>query len=319
MIPVIVLTGFLGSGKTTLLNRLFRARPAGRGRFAIVVNELGSVGIDADLLPAGQTRQVELPGGCVCCALVEDLERTLLELVADAPDLEHIILETTGVADPMPISWTLASDRMRGHVRLAAVVTVVDPHEHERVRPLSPAVDAQVRYADLLVISKLDRAPAPEGLAAALREVNEVAPLIQLAPAEVPAAMWAYIDDPALADGRAGQIPSEAATHPHARGGVGFDSVAVDAPGVYDLEDLVGALEQLPASVVRVKGIVWAIDGEAGATEPAMFVVHRVGARVSTEPYAGETAPRVIAIGRELDSSSLATCLVAAVVTSDLG
>ena len=61
MVPVIVLTGFLGSGKTSLLNRLFRERPPGRGRFAIVVNEFGSVGIDADLLPSDATRQVELP------------------------------------------------------------------------------------------------------------------------------------------------------------------------------------------------------------------------------------------------------------------
>ena len=83
-IPVYVLTGFLGSGKTTLLNRLLARRAArgATGRIAFIVNELGEVGIDGELLPAEATRQIELPGGCVCCVLNDSLDATLLEPIA---------------------------------------------------------------------------------------------------------------------------------------------------------------------------------------------------------------------------------------------
>src|SRR5688572_14407576 len=120
MVPVVVLTGFLGSGKTTLLNRLLDTRPPDDGRLAVIVNELGAVGIDADLLPADMARQVELPGGCICCVLNEDLERTLCDLVDGGPPLSTIVIETTGIAEPLPISWTLAGESLATRVRLAA-------------------------------------------------------------------------------------------------------------------------------------------------------------------------------------------------------
>src|SRR4051812_20387187 len=102
-VTTLVLTGFLGAGKTTLLNRLIAARAAGpvSGKLAIIVNELGAVGVDGDLLPRGAPRQVELPGGCVCCVLADDLDRTVLEILANNPDVDTLVLETTGVAEPL--------------------------------------------------------------------------------------------------------------------------------------------------------------------------------------------------------------------------
>ena len=313
MVPVVVLTGFLGSGKTTLLNRLFRERPPGRGRIAIVVNELGSVGIDGDLLPAGATRQVELPGGCICCQLVGELETAVAELIEGAPDLEHVIIETTGIADPLPISWTLAGDRLAPLARLAAVITVVDPFEHESSRALTPSVDAQVRYADLLVVSKLDQTPMPAELEQSLRARNVVAPIIAELPDSVAAALWTYLGDPAPRVAvTAGSDHGDA----HTTGAHGLDSISIPADGVFDLEDLVAALEELPPGVVRLKGIVRAIDGESGERRPALYAVHRVGARVYTEPLSGTAEPRVVAIGSGLDPGRLSACLASAVVPS---
>ncbi len=313
MIPVIVLTGFLGSGKTTLLNRLFRERPPGRGRLAIIVNELGSVGIDADLLPPEATRQVELPGGCICCQLIGEIETTIRDLIASAPDLETIIIETTGIADPLPISWTLATDPLDQLVRLAAVVTVVDPFHHEDSRSESPSVDAQVRYADLLVVSKLDQTDLSDQLVASLRDRNDAAPILREAPDGVAAALWTYLDDPSATATAGG---AHARGHAHIAHDEGFDSISLALDDVFDLEQLVSALEELPRSVVRLKGIVRAVDTEHAATEPRYFVVHRVGARVSTETYPGEAPTRVVAIGRSMDSDGLAACFRSAVVTS---
>jgi G3E family GTPase len=333
-VPIIILTGFLGSGKTSLLNRLFRARPPARGRFAIIVNELGDVGIDGDLLPRGTTRQVELPGGCVCCALAEDLERTLIELLDQERDLGCILVETTGVADPMPIAWTIEGDPLRERARLAAVVTVVDPFAHEASRPVSPSVDAQVRYADVLVLSKLDAWQAEPArragtslteLAATLRARNAQAPLIAAPPDEVPAVLWQVLEDPEFSTG-AGRTAAATgeAIHDHHdadEGAHGLASVSIAADGVVDLEELVAALETLPADIVRMKGIVRAVDGESGSREAGWHVVHRVGARVSTEPYANahldgpEPTARIVAIGRRLDSARIAACFRSAMLT----
>ncbi len=304
-VPVILLTGFLGSGKTTALNRLFRARPPERGRFAIIVNEFGDVGIDGDLLPDGATRQVELPGGCVCCALVE--------LLDSQPNLGCILLETTGVADPLPISWTLASSALADRVRLAAVVTVVDPLHHEQHRPESPSVDAQVRYADVIVLSKMDLVDGPsEGppaLVEALREHNQVAPVLAPQPNSLASDLWSFLDDPEVVNGGARSAEHPVHHHDHDTHTREWDTVAVPVSGVVDLEDLVSTLEELPMSVVRLKGIVAAVDGESGDPEPRLFAVHRVGARVSTDLVAGTPTgadTRLVAIGRDLDPGGLA-------------
>ena len=200
-VPILVLTGFLGSGKTSLLNRLMRAKPETRGKLAIVVNEFGEVGIDGDLLPAGMTRQVELPGGCICCVLNEDLDKTLVELLDSTPDIELIVIETTGIAEPLPIAWTIDREPLSQRVRLAAVVSVVDALEFERSRPLSVAVDAQVEYADILVLSKLDLVESgevPESLAESLGTLNPTALRVIGSPDDVVAELWRAFVDPAI-------------------------------------------------------------------------------------------------------------------------
>lgn len=319
MVPVVLLTGFLGSGKTTLLNALLETRVEARKRMAIIVNEFGTIGIDGDLLPADMTRQVELPGGCICCVLNEDLDKTINELLDSAPDVQLIVIETTGIAEPLPISWTLAAEPLCTRVRLAAVITTVDAVEHERHRPLSPSVDAQVEYADLLVITKLDLTPngqVPSALAEHLRTVNDVAPIIAGTTRDSAEALWQSLEDPDATDSAAlaklGQATPEPAHH-H------FDSVSVPIEQTLDFEELADCLAELPANYIRIKGIATVIDGSTGSNEPHLVAFHRVGARVSKEPLSGESATRtpehrIVAIGRGVDSAQLAACVDASVV-----
>ena len=347
LVPVVLLTGFLGSGKTTLLNRLLevrRATPSEDGsKLAILVNELGAVGIDASLLPPGAARQVELPGGCICCTLDENLEQTLNEILSAEPDLGMVIIETTGIAEPLPIIWTLTGQGLGSRIRLAAVVSVVDAHEHERHRPLAPAVDAQVEHADILVVSKLDTFAAGEraerlaALEQVVRQKNPHAPILaEPDPDRAAAALLHLLADPQTAAQlhRADYPGPRAEERPHAHGH-GFDSVAVQIHGTLDFEELTSQLEELPASYVRIKGVAWAVDRETGSDEPTLIAFHRVGARVSAEPLmrpgrasdgsaapgaAPDTssgsplAPRAVALGFGVDESRLAACVRAAML-----
>jgi len=330
VVPVVLLTGFLGSGKTTLLNRFMALRQerarwveGPQPKLAILVNELGAVGIDAALLPPGAARQVELPGGCICCTLDENLEKSLGELLDAEPALEMVVIETTGIAEPLPILWTLGREPLSERVRLAAVVTVVDALEHERHRPLAPAVDAQVEQADVVVLSKLDlvgerAAERVDELVALVRENNRGAAVIAERGAGASArALARLLADPQLAGGRA--FPSGGDRHTHDGDRHGFETLALPIDGTLDFEELTAQLEELPASYVRIKGICHAIDRSSGTDEPFWIAFHRVGARVSAEPLPSGSErvfPCVVALGTGLDADQLAACVRAAVITS---
>lgn len=122
-VPLHVLTGFLGSGKTTLLSELLRDPQS--GRIAVLVNEVGDLPLDRDLLERVDEDVLALPSGCVCCTLRGDLHAAVRRLVALAP--EHVVLETTGLADPAPLLDALSGDpALASLVQLGAVVAVVD-------------------------------------------------------------------------------------------------------------------------------------------------------------------------------------------------
>jgi G3E family GTPase len=177
-IPVALVTGFLGSGKTTLLSRLL-AHPE-MGETAVIVNELGEVGIDHHLLRRVDERTVLLPSGCLCCALRGDLADELRDLVArrdagEIPAFRRVVVETTGLADPAPIVFTLLSEPLVKHqYRLECVVTTVDAQHGLR----HDESVSQAAAADRLVLTKTDLAdPAP--VTARLRRLNPGAPILE--------------------------------------------------------------------------------------------------------------------------------------------
>ncbi|MBX3161241.1 MAG: GTP-binding protein [Deltaproteobacteria bacterium] len=317
-VPFVVLTGFLGSGKTTLVNRILarRAARAEPSRLGLVVNELGAIGIDGALLAgAGDARQVELPGGCVCCVLGDELDRTLLDLVEAGP-LDAILLETTGVAEPVSIAWAVARPPVADRIRLAAVVTLVDATELAHARTVSRAADAQVAYADTILVTKAELA-GPAATAAVLSEVRTIAPRAEIRTGSTDdhAAWLEYVlADPPLERIRPGAAPhvhDEHCGHDHEGVAHGIASVAVRAPGTFDLEELEDRLGELPADYVRIKGIVRAVDPRTADAAARWTAVHRVGLRVSSEPlaraYEGDAV--VVALGPSVDAAELTACI----------
>ncbi|MDB5892126.1 MAG: hypothetical protein JWP47_2957 [Polaromonas sp.] len=184
-IPVTLITGFLGSGKTTLISRLLRHPDM--DRVAVVINEIGEIGIDNDLVRMSSENVSLLANGCLCCSVRTDLQETLRELfgqrrAGEIPDFDRVMIETTGLADPAPVIQTLASDTMLGaNYRLDGVVTLVDAVNALWQLQDSPEAEQQIALADRIFITKCDLAGADgtQALEQAISTINPNAELRQ--------------------------------------------------------------------------------------------------------------------------------------------
>lgn len=229
-IPVTLLTGFLGSGKTTLLNRLL-ADPRGT-RAAVLVNEFGEVGLDHLLARPVEGTKVVVKNGCVCCTVHEDLRQTLRGLLTaratgEVPPFDRLLIETSGVTDPMPVILTLHGDPMFRHrLRLGNIVTTVDALnglEQLRTRPIAAR---QAAMADHIVLTKTDlQTPgAIADLEAALRTLSGGARLHRV-PSEN--SLWEPLTTPVTKESFDGGTGFRAEPEPLHRHGTGLNSFAL--------------------------------------------------------------------------------------------
>ena len=182
-IPVTLVTGFLGSGKTTLISKLL-LHPDMR-RVAVVINEIGEIGIDHDLVTLSSENITLLANGCICCSVRTDLQETLRDLfaqrrVGEVFDFDRVIVETTGLADPAPVVQTLASDTLlAAHYRLDGLITLVDGlHGVGQIDQQTEAVK-QIAIADKILLTKTDLTSADhlETLCGRIRQLNSQSPI----------------------------------------------------------------------------------------------------------------------------------------------
>jgi G3E family GTPase len=195
-LPLTVLTGFLGAGKTSLLNRLLKDKAlAGT---AVLINEFGEIGLDHLLVEKISDDLVLLPSGCVCCTmrgdLIDALERLLRDLDNRRADLERVVLETTGLADPAPVLHTvMVHPYLVMRYRLDGLVTVVDAINGLATIDRHPEAMKQAAAADRLALAKTDLVDTPERrataaqLTARLRRFNPAAPILDIAAGEATA------------------------------------------------------------------------------------------------------------------------------------
>ena len=176
-LPVTLVTGFLGAGKTTLLKHILET--SSDRRFAVIENEFGDVGIDGSLMDGQCQLLFELNDGCVCCSVRDDLIEVFSELLTRHNELDHVLVETTGLADPGPVMRIFDLPMFRKSLRLEGVVTVVDaPHLEQSLNDVAACLE-QITYADMLILNKVDRVSDAEleRCKARLAELNPLAGL----------------------------------------------------------------------------------------------------------------------------------------------
>jgi G3E family GTPase len=153
-IPATILTGFLGAGKTTLLNYILRQQSA--YKFGIIVNEVGEIGIDGQLVENASDEMVQLNNGCICCTVRKDLVKGVQRLLQRG-GFDYLLIETTGIADPGPVAQTFLNiPQLTKYVRLDSIITVVDAEQVAKQMKEAETAREQIAMADFIVLNKID-------------------------------------------------------------------------------------------------------------------------------------------------------------------
>ncbi|MBV6623243.1 MAG: GTP-binding protein [Rivularia sp. (in: Bacteria)] len=185
-LPVTIITGFLGSGKTTLLNHILTNQQG--LKTAVLVNEFGEIGIDNELVVSTDENMVELNNGCICCTINSDLVDAVYKVMERQDNIDYLVVETTGLADPLPVALTFLGTELRDLTRLDSIVTMVDAANYSVDLFNSEAAFSQIAYGDVIVLNKADLVDEADldALELKVRDIKEGARILRTTNSQVP-------------------------------------------------------------------------------------------------------------------------------------
>lgn len=321
-LPVTIITGFLGSGKTTLLNQILSH--CQDLKVAVLVNEFGDINIDSQLLVSVDEGMVELSNGCICCTINDGLVDAVYTVLERQDQIDYLVIETSGIADPLPIILTFLGTELRDLTRLDSIITMVDSAAFTPDHFESEAAYKQITYADVTILNKIDLATPEQidNLETYIQTVKPAARILHTRQGQVPLPLIldvGYNNPEAYADLVQKEIEQSQHNHHHHDHehhhhhsdhleNDGFVSITFESDSPFDLHKFESFLKnQLPQAVFRAKGILWFTD--SGLRN----IFQLSGSRFDLKGERWRSLPKnqLVLIGRNLNADELRRQLTA--------
>jgi G3E family GTPase len=325
-LPVTIITGFLGSGKTTLLNHILTNQQG--LKTAVLVNEFGEIGIDKELVVSTGEDMVELNNGCICCTINNDLVDAVYKVLEREEKLDYLVVETTGLADPLPVAMTFLGSELRDLTRLDSIITVVDAANYSLDLFNSEAASSQILYGDVIILNKVDLVDEAtvDEVARKIGEIKEGARIIRTSRSQVPLPLILSVGlfesdqyfDKVREPEHDGHDHHDHDHHDHSNCGHdhdhdhhdhsdhlendGFISISFQSEKPFSIRKFQYFLDnQLPTNVFRAKGIMWFDES------PQRHIFHLCGKRftIDDDEWKGKPRNQIVLIGQNLDSETL--------------
>jgi G3E family GTPase len=311
--PVTIITGFLGSGKTTLINKILHNKQ--KLKVAVLVNEFGDINIDTQLLMDVNENMLELSNGCICCTINEGLVDAVYQVLESDKKVDYLIIETTGVADPLPIILTFLSTELKDLTYLDSVLTLVDSENFTPDHFDSEAALKQIAYGDIILLNKTDLVSEDrvDYLESYIKTVNKGARILRTEYSKIPSYLILDVNTsklrPYFIEDNNDKYEVQKKSQNHLIND-GFTSVSFRSARPFSaMKFQNNFIDELPENIFRAKGILWFQESES------KHIFQLSGRRydMQIEKWSITPTNQLVLIGRDLDpliiQQNLTNCL----------